>query len=102
LWNPDVIIVPPYGGATVEAITESEEWQILDAVKEGRVYQMPKVVVPWDTPAPDSILGIVWLTEKLHPDLVIVNCAEEADYFYRTFYAYEITDDEIITVCKID
>lgn len=102
LWNPDVIIVPPYGGATVEAITESEEWQILDAVQAGRVYQMPKVVVPWDTPAPDSILGIVWLTEKLHPDLAIVNCAEETDYFYRTFYDYEITDDEIITVCKID
>ena len=36
LWNPDVILVPPYGGASVEAITGSLEWQILDAVQAGR------------------------------------------------------------------
>jgi len=37
LWNPDVIIVPPYGGATVDAIIQNAEWQILDAVQGGYV-----------------------------------------------------------------
>jgi len=102
VWDPDVIIVPPYGGASVEAITESPEWQILDAVKERRVYQMPKLVAPWDTPAPDSVLGIVWLAERLHPDLVDLDCSEEADYFYNTFYQYAIPAVEIARICEFE
>lgn len=102
LWDPDVIIVPPYGGASVEAITESAEWQILDAVQEGQVYRMPKLVVPWDTPAPDSVLGIVWLAQLLNPETISLNCADEAEYFYNTFYNYEITEEEIATICKYE
>jgi len=102
IWDPDVIIVPPYGGATVSAITDSPEWQILDAVQAGRVYQMPKLVVPWDTPAPDSVLGIVWLAQTLHPDLVDLDCGTEAEYFYNTFYDYSITEDEIESVCRFE
>lgn len=102
VWNPDVIIVPPYGGATVEAITESAEWQILDAVQAGRVYRMPKLVVPWDTPAPDSVLGIVWMAQLLNPETVSLTCTQEAEYFYKTFYNYEITEDELATICKFE
>ncbi len=102
IWDPDVIIVPPYGGASVEAIIESEAWQILDAVQEGRVYQMPKLVAPWDTPAPDSVLGIVWLSELLHPNLIELACEQEAEYFYSTFYDYQITQEELDIVCEYD
>ena len=102
IWDPDVIIVPPYGGATVEAITESPEWQILDAVQEGRVYRMPKLVVPWDTPAPDSVLGIVWMAQLLNPGQVTLDCAEEAVYFYSTFYDFELTAEYLATICTIE
>ena len=101
-WNPDMIIVPPYGGATVEAITESTEWLILDAVQAGEVYRMPKLVVPWDTPAPDSVLGIVWMAERINPDLVSLDCGEEAVYFYNTFYNYAISGEEIAAICAIE
>jgi iron complex transport system substrate-binding protein len=100
IWEPDVIIVPPYGGATVEAITESPEWQILEAVQEGRVYRMPKLVAPWDTPAPDSVLGIVWLAEKLYPDLEGLDCATETEYFYNAFYNYAISGEEVDALCQ--
>lgn len=102
IWVPDVIIVPPYGGATVEAITDSPEWQILEAVQEGRVYQMPKLVAPWDTPAPDSVLGIIWLAEKLYPDLEGLDCATETEYFYNTFYDYAISGEEVDALCQTD
>lgn len=102
VWDPDIIIVPPYGGASVKAITENEAWQILDAVQEGKVYQMPKLVAPWDTPAPDSVLGIVWLSELLHPSLIELECAQEAEYFYSTFYDYQITQEELGIVCGYD
>jgi iron complex transport system substrate-binding protein len=101
-WDPDVIIVPPYGGATVGAITENPDWQILDAVQAGRVFQMPKLVVPWDTPSPDSVLGIIWLAQRLFPDVVTLDCAEQAQYFYYTYYDYPISADEIDTICAVD
>lgn len=101
-WNPNMLIVPPYGGATIEAITESAEWQILDAVQAGQVYRMPKLVVPWDTPAPDSVLGIVWMAERINPDLVSLDCGVEAVYFYNTFYNYAISGEEIATICAIE
>ena len=101
-WDPDVIIVPPYGGATVEAITENPDWQILTAVQEGRVYRMPKLVVPWDTPAPDSALGIIWLAERLFPELETPDCAEQANFFYNTFYDYAIPSDQVESICAIN
>jgi len=101
-WNPDVIIVPPYGGATVEAITEDAEWQILDAVQAGKVYQMPKLVAPWDTPAPDSVMGIIWLSQVLFPNRVDLDCQAQAQYFFNTFYDYAIPAEELETICVID
>ena len=101
-WDPDVIIVPPYGGATVEAITENPDWQILTAVQEGRVYRMPKLVVPWDTPAPDSALGIIWLAERLFPELETPDCTEQANFFYNTFYDYAIPSEQVESICAIN
>lgn len=98
-WNPDVILVPPYGRASVEAITENADWQMLDAVQNGRVYRVPKLVAPWDTPVPDSVLGIIWLAERLHPGEIPLNCADEARFFYNEFYNYDIPDEEIIRLC---
>ena len=99
LWNPDVIFVPTYGGATVEAITESGEWAILDAVQSGHVYQLPMFISPWDTPLPDSILGIIWMAETLYPDQVDLNCEYQAAYFYNMFYDYDISAEEVQTLC---
>lgn len=101
-WNPDVIIVPPYGGASVEAITDSPEWQILDAVQAGRVYRMPKLVAPWDTPAPDSVLGIIWMAQLLYPDLVELDCETETSFFYNTYYNYAISAEEVAGLCAIE
>lgn len=102
LWNPEIIIVPPYGGASVEAITESQEWQILDAVAAGKVYRMPKLVVPWDTPAPDSVLGIIWMAQLLNAELVDFDCSQEVAYFYPTFYNYAISPEEVARICVFE
>jgi iron complex transport system substrate-binding protein len=102
IWDPDIIIVPPYGGASVEAITESTEWQILTAVQNGRVYRMPRLVAPWDTPGPDSVMGIVWMVERLYPELTTFSCETEAEYFYNTFLSYPISGEEIAAICLVE
>ena len=101
-WDPDVILVPSYGGASVAAITEDPEWQIIRAVQTGRVYQMPKLVAPWDTPTSDSILGIIWLSQVLFPDRVDLDCREEAEFYFTNFYDYAISAEELDTICAVD
>jgi iron complex transport system substrate-binding protein len=100
LWNPDVIFVPTYGGATVEAITDSDEWAILDAVQNDRVYQLPMFISPWDTPLPDSILGVIWMAETLYPGQIDLNCESEVTTFYHTFYDYAISEEEVQQLCN--
>lgn len=101
IWNPDVIFVPSYGGASVEAITGSAEWQALDAVKAGRVYSLPQFSAPLDTPVPDSVLGVIWMANTLYPDLLgdDLDCATETTYFYKTWYDYTMSDEEAAAFC---
>lgn len=101
-WNPDLILVPPYGGASVAAITEDADWQILNAVQAGQVYRMPKLVAPWDTPTPDTVLAIIWLSNLLYPELDTPDCGEQVQYFYNTFYNYDISAEEIDSLCAIN
>ena len=63
---------------------------------------MPKLVIPWDTPSPDSVLGIIWMAQTLFPELETPNCAEQANFFYNTFYNYAITTEEIDSICAVD
>ncbi|MBN1964364.1 MAG: ABC transporter substrate-binding protein [Anaerolineae bacterium] len=99
IWDPDVIFVPTYGGATVEAFTEPAEWQIVRAVQAGQVYQLPQFIAPWDTPLPDSILGIIWMAETLYPDQFELGCQTETTYFYNMFYDYPIGQEEVQSLC---
>lgn len=100
LWNPEVILFVPYGGANAEAFTESAEWAVIPAVREGRVYRLPKLAAPWDTPVPDSILGIIWIAQTLYGDQVDLDCAGEAMTFYSTFYGYAMSPEEAAGVCQ--
>lgn len=100
VWNPDYIFVPTYGGASVEAFTDAPEWAIIPAVSEGRVLQLPKFISPWDTPLPDSILGIMWMAEVLHPQQVDLDCPAQTRTFYSMFYDYAMSDEEVQALCK--
>lgn len=99
LWNPDVIVIAPYGNVTPQTFKESPEWAIIKAVQEGAVYKMPSWVAPWDTPVMDSVLGVIWLAQKLFPERVTLDCALEAQYFFRVFYDHELPEAEIAAVC---
>ena len=50
---------------------EAEDPQLsaLPAVQNGAVYQMPGGIEEWDSPVPSGILGTMWMTSVLHPDV---------------------------------
>lgn len=95
VWKPDVIVITAYGGLTVKDILDDPDWQAIPAVATGRVYKMPSLAAAWDTPVPDSVLGILWLAQTLYPDAVHVDLASEIRNFYKTFYGISVTDAEV-------
>jgi iron complex transport system substrate-binding protein len=99
VWNPDIVITVPYSGESANTIRDSAEWQVVSAVQNGQVYEMPSYVAPWDTPIPESVLGVIWLTNKLYPEQTELDCSTETAYFYRTFYGYELPEEELTALC---
>jgi len=95
LWNPDVIVIPPYGLIQPADILDNPDWQALDAVQSGRVYRMPRIIAPMDTPVPESLLGIAWMAKTFYPELVTLDLAQEVVQFYANYYQFALTDEEL-------
>jgi iron complex transport system substrate-binding protein len=94
IWNPEVIIIPPYGGVQAPDVLANPDWQSIRAVRDGRVYRMPRLIAPWDTPVPESILGVVWMANLLYPECVDLDFTAEVDRFYAEYYGFELTDED--------
>ncbi len=99
VWNPDVIVIVPYGNVTSETLMDSPEWQAVAAVQNGAVYKMPSWVAPWDSPVPDSVLGVIWLAQTLFENGVGLDCSTEAIEFFDIFYDYQLPQEEITALC---
>ncbi|UCF10675.1 MAG: ABC transporter substrate-binding protein [Candidatus Bipolaricaulota bacterium] len=98
-WDPEVIILPSYASFSAEDLLQDPEWAALSAVRERRVHRMERLFAPWDTPVPDSFLGILWLAERLHPGRVPIDLRDEVLRFYAAHYAYHVTEAELDRLC---
>jgi iron complex transport system substrate-binding protein len=89
--NPDVFIIPPEAAFDITEVTENPQLAELNAVRNGRVYQMPDAFEAWDSPVPSSILGIRWLLSVLHEDAYSLEDMRQTAFdFYKLFYDIEI------------
>jgi iron complex transport system substrate-binding protein len=98
LWNPDVIIVSNTraGQSPVSAILANQKLKKIKAVKNGAVYPCPVGAFWWDRPSPEAILGILWLSMTLYPEVMEdMDLRREVRCFYRKFHGYELTDAEL-------
>jgi iron complex transport system substrate-binding protein len=94
--NPDVVVIPAEAGYTREDILEDAQLADVAAVKDGRVYQMPRDFEAWDSPVPSCMLGIRWMLSALHGDVYpLKNLREDAAFFYKKFYGIDIDADLI-------
>lgn len=88
-WNPEYILVASDAEYTCDDVLSDPNLAECRAVKEKKVYQMPGDAEAWDSPVPSGILGSVWLSSVLHPDL----CSEQEtnetiNGFYEKFYNF--------------
>lgn len=99
-WNPQAIFVAsdPAGETNVhEQITTGADWATIQAVKDGRVYEIPHGPFDWvDRPySIGRILGIPWVGNLLYPELYDFDMQAKVKEFYELFYHFDLTDEQM-------
>lgn len=98
LYNPDVIIAQEKEFVTT--LKSDPRWQSIKAVKEGRVYLVPKIPFNWIDRPPSfmRLLGVQWLTHVLYGMPSTEQFKEEMRFFYKLFLNIDLTDTVFETI----
>ena len=94
-WDPDIVVFGP--NSVYDKVSEDPLWADVRAVKEGKIYEVPMGPYNWmgRPPAVNRILGIKWLGNLLYPEVFDYDMKAETKEFYKLFYNYDLTDEEV-------
>ncbi|MEN6373786.1 MAG: ABC transporter substrate-binding protein [Smithella sp.] len=95
LYKPDVIIAQEK--VFFDKVFKDPAWRNVKAVRERRVYLIPKHPFNWFDRPPSfmRILGLKWLTNILYPGEYKIDIIKEARDFYRLFLGVELSAEEM-------
>ncbi|RXJ60918.1 ABC transporter substrate-binding protein [Candidatus Marinarcus aquaticus] len=98
--NPDFIIVQ--SAKFYKDIFLNAQWKMLDAVKNKRVYLVPKTPFNWIDRPPSfmRLLGIHWLSSVMYPQYYTKDIKQEIQKFYELFFHIKLTHDELTEITK--
>lgn len=89
-WNPDVLFVVSYKEPSTEVaarMAADPRYSALKAAKTGRLYGFAQDFLSWDQPDARWGLGLLWLTDAIHPGSMPGYTAESsARRFYKLAY----------------
>lgn len=94
-YNPEIILV--YEKEFYKNIYKDKKWQLIDAVKNKKVYFLPKDPFSWFDRPPSfmRLLGLKYVISILHPDLYELDIYEESKKFYKLFLDLDLNDSQI-------
>lgn len=93
-WDPEYIILASDADYSVDDVLADPNLSGCAAVTSGNVYQMPDNAEAWDSPVPSGILGAIWLSGILHPDLCTeAECTALIDEYYESFYGFVYSEN---------
>ncbi|GBQ90952.1 Fe3+ transporter ferrichrome-binding periplasmic protein [Acetobacter nitrogenifigens DSM 23921 = NBRC 105050] len=96
VWDPDVIIVQ--GGVPLPAAGTPAPagWDVLRAVRNGKVFMNPTGVFPWDRYGSEVLLQLRWVAKLLHPDLFgKYDLPADSKKFYQDYFGVSMTPGQI-------
>jgi len=98
--NPEYIIVqsPQF----YKDIFNDTNWQMLDAVKQKKVYLVPRVPFNWIDRPPSfmRILGVQWLSSIMYKDYYTKDIKEEIKTFYKLFFHIDLNDETLKNITE--
>lgn len=93
-WDPDIILLSGYVDS-IDVIKKNPEWSSMRAVRNGRVYRLPRGVHTWDHASSEGVLLMMYMAKRFHPDLFKDwDMIQEMKTFYSEIYGKTITDDD--------
>ncbi len=94
-YNPDVMIVQEK--MFYDKINTLPIWSNINAVKNKRVYLIPKAPFNWFDRPPSfmRIMGLKWLMHALYPKQYKIDIEKETKDFYRLFMNIELGNEQI-------
>lgn len=92
-WNPEVINVGRFYSA--DLVTRDPRWSRVDAVRNGRVRELPAGVFYWDG-STEGVLLMLYLAKELYPELFPdLDLKREIRDYYARFYRYALSEREL-------
>ncbi len=99
-WNPDIILLSGYAGSPDMAM-KNPELTSLKAVKNGKVYCLPRGVYAWDHASNEGVLLMIYMAKLFHPELFKDwDMIKEMKTFYSEIYGKTITDKQAQRILK--
>jgi iron complex transport system substrate-binding protein len=94
-YNPDVMIVQEK--MFYDIVYTTPIWANINAVKNKRVYLVPKAPFNWFDRPPSfmRIMGLKWLMNALYPKEYKIDIKKETKEFYRLFMNVDLTNDQL-------
>lgn len=95
IYNPDVLVVQDQ--AFYYRVWSDPAWQRVKAVKDGRIYLIPRSPFNWFDRPPTfmRILGIQWLMHNLYPVEYPIDIVKEARHFFALFLGAQVSDAQM-------
>lgn len=107
-WDADRIFIIAYTAnpqQVVENLLQDPQWQALRAVQEGHLYAFPRDYYSWDQPDPRWILGLRFLSYRLHPEVFPnLDLTAETREFFEQLYGLDAPtfEEKILPILKGD
>ncbi len=94
-YNPDIIFIQEK--IFYEKIKDLPTWKNINAVKNNKVYLIPKKPFNWFDRPPSfmRVLGLQWLMTKLYPEHYSLDIKEEMKRFYKLFLNVSLSPKQI-------
>lgn len=97
-WNPEVIVVQE--SAFYQRVFKDPRWKYIRAVRDRKVYLIPKAPFNWFDRPPSymRLIGIKWLANILYPERVRLDMEQETREFYRLFLHTQLSHTQIMRI----
>jgi iron complex transport system substrate-binding protein len=100
IWDPEVILANE--PEALKLIFEDRKWAAVNAVKNGKVYQMPIAISRWGHPGSiETPMAILWTANKVYPSLFSeINMETETKSYYKHFFNYDLSESKIMAILE--
>jgi len=66
-WNPEFIFTSGYIDS-IDIVTGDPAWAGVSAVRNGKVFRIPRTVLAWDHASRESLLLMIYIAKIIHPE----------------------------------